>query len=89
MALFPDAPTLRGVKHLHSLVQARSSGYRAAVVFVIQRDDARAFSPHDVADPVFGRALRAAVEADVEALAYCCRVTREQIDLTRRVPVIL
>jgi sugar fermentation stimulation protein A len=89
LALFPDAPTLRGVKHLGSLVHARQIGYRAAVAFVIQRDDARAFAPHDIADPVFGEALRTAVTAGVEALAYCCRVTREEIQLTSRVPVVL
>ena len=89
LARFPDAPTLRGVKHLHSLMHARDHGYRAAAVFVIQRDDARAFSPHDLADPLFGQTLRAAVAAGVEALAYCCRVTREQIYLTHRVPIIL
>jgi sugar fermentation stimulation protein A len=89
MALFPDAPTLRGVKHLHSLIAAHGDGFRTAVVFVIQRDDPRAFSPHDLADPVFGRTLRAAVYAGVEALAYCCRVTREEVRLTQRVPVVL
>ncbi|MCH8897466.1 MAG: DNA/RNA nuclease SfsA, partial [Chloroflexi bacterium] len=40
LALFPDAPTLRGVKHLNSLIHAKEEGYRAAVVFVIQRSDA-------------------------------------------------
>jgi sugar fermentation stimulation protein A len=89
LALFPDAPTLRGVKHLRSLTDARKNGYRAAVVFVIQRDDAESFSPHDVADPEFGQTLRSSVAAGVEAFAYCCRVTEEAIDLTRRVPIKL
>ena len=89
LALFPDAPTLRGVKHLHSLVDARNHGYRAAVVFIIQRDDAEAFSPHDIADPLFGATLRSSVAAGVEALAYCCRVSEKEIRLTRRVPVRL
>jgi sugar fermentation stimulation protein A len=89
LALFPDAPTLRGVKHLHSLADARKTGYRAAVVFVIQRDDATAFSPHDIADPEFGQTLRSSVAAGVEAFSYCCRVTEKEIELTRRVPVKL
>jgi sugar fermentation stimulation protein A len=89
LALFPDAPTLRGIKHLRSLTDARKNGYRSAVVFVIQRDDAEAFSPHDVADPEFGLTLRSSVAAGVEAFAYCCRVTEKEIELTRRVPVQL
>lgn len=89
LALFPDAPTLRGVKHLRSLVDAKQNGYRASVVFVIQRDDAEAFSPHDIADPEFGQTLRSSVCAGVEAFAYCCRVTEKEIQLTRRIPINL
>jgi sugar fermentation stimulation protein A len=88
-ALFPDAPTLRGVKHLNSLVHARAEGYRAAVVFVIQRDDAREFAPHDLADPLLGETLRRAVSSGVEAFAYCCRVTEREIQLAGRIPVVL
>jgi sugar fermentation stimulation protein A len=89
VAWFPDAPTLRGVKHLHSLMAAKGSGYRAAVVFVIQRDDAESFSPHQTADPLFGQTLRDAVAAGVDAFAYCCRVTEQDIELTRRIPIRL
>jgi sugar fermentation stimulation protein A len=89
VALFPDAPTIRGVKHLNHLAQAVELGLRAAVVFVIQREDARAFSPHDVADPEFGAALRRSVDAGVEAYAYRCRVTATELTLADRVPVEL
>ena len=87
LALFPDAPTLRGVKHLHSLVDAKKNGYRASVVFVIQRDDAGAFSPYDIADPEFGQTLRSSMAAGVEAFAYCCRVTEKEVRLTSRLPI--
>ena len=89
LALFPDAPTLRGVKHLNSLIHAKEEGYRAAVVFVIQRSDAKEFSPHDVADPLLGETLRKAVGAGVEAFAYCCTVTRQEILLANRIPIKL
>ena len=89
VAWFPDAPTTRGVKHMNHLAQAVGLGHRAAVVFVIQRDDARAFSPHDVADPEFGAALRRSVAAGVEAYAYRCRVTEGELTLADRVPVEL
>ena len=89
LALFPDAPTLRGVKHLNSLMHARAEGYRAAALFVIQRDDAEEFTPYDEADPLFGDTLRRAAGAGVEVLAYRCRVTTSEIVLSDRVPVLL
>ena len=89
VALFPDAPTERGRRHLGELVRAVEEGCRAAAVFVIQREDARACAPHDDADPAFGLALRDAVAAGVEVYAYVCRVTRRKIRLAHAVPVLL
>ena len=54
---FPDAPTERGRKHLLELAQARSAGYAAAVLFLVQRDDALCFSPNRETDPAFADAL--------------------------------
>lgn len=88
-AQFPDAPTARGRRHLDELVGAAESGERAMVVFVIQRDDARAFTPHDSADPDFGYALRRAAAAGVEVAALSCRVTLEAIRLCTSLPVVL
>ena len=89
IARFPDAPTTRGVKHLNHLARAVAAGYRAAVVFVIQRPDARCLQPHDTADPEFGETLRRVVESGVEALAYRCRVTTSEITLSQQVPIEL
>jgi sugar fermentation stimulation protein A len=89
VGLFPDAPTLRGVKHLHSLMTARAEGHRAGVIFVIQRSDAEAFAPHDAADPLLGRTLREAVAVGVEAWAYRCRLDETSIMLADSVPVQL
>ena len=80
--LFPDAPTTRGRKHMISLARAVADGHRAAVVFVVQREDADAFAPNDMADPEFGRTLRESLDRGVEAYAYRCRVTEEEIVLT-------
>lgn len=88
-ALFPDAPTLRGVKHLNTLIHARSEGYRAAAMFVIQRGDAEDFTPYDEADPLFGQTLRQAADYGVEILAYRCTVTTGEITLADRIPVLL
>lgn len=89
MALFPDAPTTRGVKHLHTLTQVAAEGHRAGVIFVVQRSDATCLSPHDSSDPEFGTALREAKAAGVEVLAYGCRVMPQEIVLADPVPVNL
>ena len=88
-ALFPDAATARGAKHLRSLLAAVECGHRAAVVFVIQRDDAARLTPDDDSDPLFCETLRRAVEGGVEVSAYCCSVTREEIRIRSRTPVVL
>ncbi len=89
VGLFPDAPTLRGVKHLHSLMTAMDAGHRAGVIFVIQRADADAFAPHDTADPLLGETLRAAMARGVEVWAYRCRVDERSIALSDEIPVQL
>ncbi|MEK7215893.1 MAG: DNA/RNA nuclease SfsA [Chloroflexota bacterium] len=88
-ALFPDAPTTRGARHVRTLIEAVRSGLEAGVLFVIQRDDARVLSPFDAADPEFGRALREAAAAGVVIEAYRCRVTPDRMTLDERVPVEL
>jgi sugar fermentation stimulation protein A len=87
VGLFPDAPTERGRKHVSSLRRIVRSGHRAAAVFVVQRPDARAFSPNRLADPDFCRALSEAVESGVETHAFRCRVSRARIELWDAVPV--
>ena len=89
VGLFPDAPTVRGVKHLNSLTQAVAAGHRGAVIFVVQRGDARAFAPHDAADPELGAALRRAVTEGVESFAYRCRVTEREVKLSDELPITL
>ena len=89
VGLFPDAPTTRGKKHILTLVRALEEGHRAAVVFVVQRDDSRAFSPNYDADPDFGQALRMAVDAGVEAYAYGCHVSLSDVSLAGPLPVKL
>ena len=60
LGCFPDAVTARGRKHVEELAAAIQSGYRGAVIFCIQRDDATGMRPHDESDPDFGHALREA-----------------------------
>jgi sugar fermentation stimulation protein A len=81
LALFPDAPTKRGHRHVQELRRAVRTGDRAAIVFVVQREDARAFTTNDGADPAFARALRCALAQGVEVYAYACRVSRHEVRL--------
>jgi sugar fermentation stimulation protein A len=88
-AKFPDAPSERGRKHLQELTRAVTLGFRAAVIFVVQRDDARIFSPNPDTDPLFARALGRAASAGVEIYALACTVTKEAVGLHEYLPVAL
>lgn len=86
---FPDAPTVRGAKHLRGLVQAASEGFGAYVLFVIQMADVRYLVPNDATDPDFGAALREAAAGGVKVLAMDCAVTPEEMVIRRPVEVRL
>lgn len=88
-AFFPDAPTVRGVKHLNELCSAVEEGYRACALFIIQMKGVSAFSPNDVTHPEFGKALRRAAECGVEIKAADCLVTRDGMIVDREVKVLL
>lgn len=86
---FPDAPTLRGAKHLRGLAQAAAEGYGAYVLFVVQMEKVRYLHPNDNTDPGFGQALRQAAASGVTVLAAECAVTPESMVITGLVPVKL
>jgi sugar fermentation stimulation protein A len=88
-AAFPDAVSERGTKHLKELMWLRRKGHRGAVVFVIQRTDCRIFRPADEIDSEYGRWLRRAIKAGIEALPYVAYVTPKEIVLTERLPIRL
>jgi sugar fermentation stimulation protein A len=83
-AAFPDAVSERATKHLKELIRLKRKGHRAAIVFVVQRGDCDHFRPADEIDPEYGRWLRRAVKAGVEALPYLAKVTPKGIVLTGR-----
>ena len=82
---FPDAPTERGVKHLHGLTACLSEGYEAAVCFVIQMSDVTFFSPNDETHPAFGQALREAAAAGVRVLAMDCNAEPDVLEVGKAV----
>lgn len=89
VALFPDAPTERGVKHLKGLTACRQAGDRALVLFVVQMKEMICLRPHDATHPAFGQALREAAAAGVEVLAMDCVVSPDSLVIDRPVAVEL
>lgn len=86
-AVFPDAPTVRGTKHMGELVQAVAQGYRAMALLIVQMGGCTAFRPNRETDPAFCRALRDAQAAGVEVRAVDCRVTPDTVTANRELPV--
>ncbi|GHB32949.1 sugar fermentation stimulation protein [Pseudovibrio japonicus] len=87
VAEFPDAVTARGAKHLDELSDMVREGHRAAMVFLIQRDDCDALVLARDIDPKYGEAFDAAVKAGVEVYAIGCRLTADEIIADRAIKV--
>ena len=86
LAEFPDSVTARGAKHLRELADMVAAGHRATMVFLIQMQADRFTLAADV-DPTYAKAFAAAREAGVGAIAVCCTVTPQGIEVVRRVPI--
>ena len=78
-ALFPDAVTTRGRKHLETLMRVKEQGMRAVMVYVIQRMDVQYFGPARHIDPDYADALERAQKAGVEIIALQAKVSPEGI----------
>jgi sugar fermentation stimulation protein A len=89
VALFPDAVTTRGLKHLGELARVVEEGHRALQLFFISRDDVESFRPAVDIDPEYCRALLAAAERGVEVRAFTAKVTAQEVSLHRELPVDL
>ena len=85
-ALFPDAVTTRGQKHLKTLMEVKKAGIRAVMFYVIQRQDIESFGPAKDIDPEYAATLKEAYENGVEIFAYMAEVTPEGIDLLKQLP---
>ncbi len=89
LALFPDAVTARGAKHLRELARVVAGGDRGVMFYFVQRMDADRFGPADGIDPGYGAALREAAAVGVEVLAYDVAIDLRGIRLRRRLHVEL
>ena len=88
-ALFPDAPTERGVKHINELIKASAEGYKTCLLFIIQMKGITSFSPNDLTHPAFGAALRNAAKQGVLIKAIDCIVTPNTMTPDREIAVKL
>lgn len=89
VVLFPDAPTERGVKHVHELIQCHAEGYETYILFVVQMERARYFTPNRKTHPEFADALCEAKQADVELLAYMCTVSPDEMKMDKPLEIKL
>jgi sugar fermentation stimulation protein A len=89
IAMFPDAPTERGSKHVYEMIKAVEEGYAGFIFFLIQMKGVTHFTPNVVRDPKFAKALRLAQEKGVTILAYDALVDDAGICIGNPVPVIL
>jgi len=87
-ALFPDAITERGQKHLRELMALAATGARVALFFLVQRPDGHCFGPADMIDPVYAELFYEALDAGVEAWPYVAEVDETGIMLGRRLKVV-
>ena len=87
LALFPDAVTTRGQKHLKTLIRVKKQGYRAVMLYIIQRSDVLGFAPARNIDPDYAIALELAINNGVEVIAIQAKITPESIVLKHELPL--
>lgn len=89
IALFPDAVSTRGTRHLRELMASLcQAGQRAVLCYCVQRSDVHEVRPADDIDPDYGRTLREALDAGVEVIAYRAKLNPEAVGLVERIPVV-
>lgn len=89
VARFPDAPTLRGAKHVRELISCEENGFGAYIVFVVQLRGMKHVAPNAATDPDFAAALREAAQKGVNIIALECSVTPGSMEITGNIPVRL
>jgi len=85
LAEFPDAVTLRGLKHIKELLKAKSQGYEVFLLFIVQRNDCNKFEIAEDIDPEYCKLLKKAVKKKLNILCYDCKITSKGIKLNRKI----
>ena len=87
IAEFPDSITTRGTKHLNELINAKNKGYKAYLLFVIQREDCNKFKIANDIDIEYSKALTKAIENNVKILCYDCKFSLKGIILNNKIKI--
>lgn len=88
-ALFPDAVSTRGQKHLEELTSLKESGLRTCMLYIVQREDANKFKPAKDIDPVYANLLQAAINHGVEVLIYQCEMNSQFVKIKNQLTLEL
>ncbi len=86
-ALFPDAPTVRGTKHLEELIHVKETGHKAILLLLVFREEALCFSPYKEIDPGFAKVFREAVQAGVKVIVLVVGYNGKRLCIRGRIPV--
>lgn len=89
VAMFPDAPTERGVKHINGLIRLLDENYKAMILFIVQMSDVEYMTPNMETHPQFGEALKRAYDAGVYIRAVDCTVYEGKVFPRKEIPVVL
>jgi sugar fermentation stimulation protein A len=89
ITMFPDAPTLRGTKHLLELINAVKNGYIGYIFFLIQIENIKYFTPNKKMDEDFYDALKLASKNEVHILAYNSILKEDEISIGKKVEILL
>ena len=90
LALFPDAPTQRGTKHVTELIDAIDEGYQSTIVFICKRNDAHSFSANKEIDPKFTSILGKAYQSGVQIIAVNCvydPIEKKELTILSEIPI--
>ena len=88
IAEFPDSITSRGNKHLHELINAKKKGFQSYILYLIQRQDCKAFKIAEDIDINYKIAFDKALKAGVKILCYDCKINDEEVKLNNQIELI-
>lgn len=89
VAMFPDAPTTRGTKHVLEMIEAVKEGYTGAIFFLIQMKDTHVFKLNSQMDPKFSEAIKLAYRNNVDIIAYDSIVSTNDIVIGDKIEIDL
>ena len=89
LAEFPDSVTLRGTKHIKELINAKKRGFKAVLMFVIQRDDCNKFKVAEDIDPEYSKILKIAIKQKVKIVCYDCKFSSKGIKLNKEIKILI